>query len=258
MGKKKKLTASEIERAVQKVRARYNDYIIRYTKSPSIKDDFEFRYAQARRINADIPSFLQAEISVLQELIQREDRKQTRKPGPREKKKGPDFADRIMEQHRKQIEKYPDLDLPGHASYEIRKLYGMLREFDRSYWADILSLMREIKSVVGYGLRTKLEAQEADVCVPLRNETPAALQRYCILLESPDPNWHGIEKEQHNCILSAAFFLHRAVKICEIGIKEGELREDMKKRVENVLKFLHSVLTDFRLRDLKPNDLEEL
>jgi hypothetical protein len=242
---------------VRKVRDRYNDYIIRYMKPPSVKEDFEFRYAQVRRINADISSFLHAEISALKELIQREEQRLLQKTAPRKKEKGPDFADRIMEQHRKQIEKYPDLELPANASFEIRKLFGMLKAFDAEYWTDVLKLMREIKAVVGYGARTRLEALEADLCVPLRNTVPAALHRYCLLVDSPDPDWYAVEKEQKNCILAAAFFLHRAVNICEAGLKMGELEEEMQKRVENVLIFLHSVLTDFRLRDLKPADLEE-
>lgn len=258
MGKKNKLTAEEIDRAVQKVRAQYNDYIIRYMKHPSVKDDFEFRYAQARRINADILTFLHAEITSLKELISREEQKLERKTALPKKKKGPDFADRIMEQHRQQIEKYPDLELPGNASYEMRKLFGMLKAFDAEHWSDILKLLREIKSLVGYGTRTQLESQEAELCVPLRNTTPAVLHRYCLLLESANPDWYAIEKEQKQCILTAAFFLHRAVKICEVGLKQGELEEETEKRVENVLIFLHSVLTDFRLQDLKPADLEEL
>ncbi len=132
MGKKKKLSTDEIGRAVQKVRAQYNDYIIRYTKPPSIKDDFEFRYAQAKRIHADIPSFLHAEISVLNELVQREEQKKRQKPAKTEKKKGPDFADRIMEQHRQQIEKYPDLDCAFYRTLRVTSRFaGTLQEYGK-------------------------------------------------------------------------------------------------------------------------------
>lgn len=257
MAKKKKLSNEELDRAVQKVRDRYNDYIIRFMKSPGMKEDFEFRYAQARRVNADIPSFLHAEITVLQELIRREENKAVKRTAPGKKTKGPDFADKIMEQHRKMIEKYPDLDLPENGSFEMKKLFGMFRYFDARYWSDVLKLMRESKSIIGYGTRTQLEAQENALCVPLRNNTPSVLQRYFLLLDASEPDWYAIEKEQKNCILTSAFFLHRTVKICTRCLEKGELEEDLKKRVENVLNFLHSVLTDFRLHDLKPSDLEE-
>lgn len=257
MGKKKKLTDSEINKAIRKVRDLYNDYIIRYEKSPSIKEEFEFRLGQAQRIEADMATFLHAEVSVVYQLAAREQQKRQSKGKPRPEKKGPDFADRIMEQHREQIAKYPELDLPDGAAYEIRKLFGMFEQFDRKYWPDILKLLREVKSEFGYGIRMSLETHEAELCLIRRDPWPPVLNHYCILLTSVSKNWDTIEKEQQNCIKTAAFFIHRLVRICEIGLKQDELKEETQQGVENVLNFLHSVLTDFRLHDLKPNDLKE-
>jgi hypothetical protein len=72
VGKNKKLTDSEIDLATQKVRRLYNDYIIRYEKPPSVREDFEFRLGQMKRIEGNITVFLHAEISALTELISRE------------------------------------------------------------------------------------------------------------------------------------------------------------------------------------------
>jgi len=259
VAKKKKLSESEVERAIQKVRGLYNDYIIRYEKSPSIKEDFEFRLGQQRRIDGDMAVFLHAEVSVVKELEARETRKRSVASGPPNKgKKGPDFADKIMEQHREQIKKYPDIDLPEGSVYEMRKLFGMFQLFDRTCWPLVLKVFRQLKAVIGYGIRTALENTEGEFCIVRRETWPPAVDHYCVLLTAVSPDWGAIEREQQHCIREAAFFLHRILRVCETGLKLGELDEETAAGVENVLKFLHSVITDFRLHDLKPNNLKEL
>ncbi len=264
MAKKGKLTPEEIERTVQAIRDRYNDYIIRYTKPPSVKKGFEDRFFQARRMNIDLTNFLFAELNMIKELISREEEKkesaQVRNEiqEKREKQKAEkSFADKILEQNRERIAKYPEIDLPLSSSYEIKKLFGMLRQFDKDYWPDFSALFRTARNSISFEVRSLLETTEAELALGRGDGLPPVLHRYRLLLSSKPKDWKRIEIEEKNCILNVAFFLHRVRAATEKVLKADEVAEERRKGVEKSLDFLHSVLTDFRLKDLKPQGLEE-
>jgi hypothetical protein len=264
MGRKGKLTNEEISRALEKIRQRYCDYIVNYMKPPSVREDFESRYLHALRTRADMTFFLHTEFSILEELIRREEEKRSQRlETEKEKKQGgqnkkPDFADKIIEQHRKQIEKYPEIELPGPESYELRKLFGMLIDFDREHWPLVSSVLRDFQNLFSYGLRNRLESEENELALVRSDGIPPVLHRYTILISMSPKDWKAVELEQNKCVLAAAFFLHRVKRVCERMLETGTLEEDRKKSVEKILDFLHSVINDFRLKDLKPQELEEL
>ena len=265
MAKKGKLSPEEIEQAVRAIRDRYNDYIIRYTKPPSVKKGFEDRYFQARKMNIDLTNFLYAEMSVIRELAEREERKketaQVRsdiKEKQEKKKKEKDFADKIIEEHRKRIEKYPELELPLAASFEIKKLFGMFRQFDREHWPYLSALFRNAHNTVSYETRDLLENSETELALVRGDGLPPVLHRYRLLLTARPKDWSQLEVEEKNLVLGAAFFLHRVDMVASKVLKQEEVAEEKREGVEKSLDFLHSVVADFRLSDLKPQGLEEL
>ncbi len=264
MGKKSRLTNEEISRALEKIRKRYNDYIINYMKSPLVREDFESRYLQALRDRMEMSLFLHTEFTVVEELLRREEKKRLQNleapanKSKQEKNRKLDFADKIIEQHRKQIEKYPEIELPGPETYEIRKLFGMLKEFDRDYWPVVTSALRDFPHLFSYGLRSRLENEENELALVRGDGVPPILHRYTILCSMSPKDWKAIELEHNKCVLAAALFLHKGKRVCEKMLETGNVEEEKKKGVEKILDFLHSVIKDFRLKDLKPQGLEEL
>src|SRR5512142_2133794 len=105
-----KLTPGEITRTVAKIRDRYELYHSRFLKSWKLKGAFEDRYLQALRARVDISAFLLAELSAGGEMEGREPRQ--------------GFADRVLEEQRARILKYPLVDFHPDVREEVRRLVG--------------------------------------------------------------------------------------------------------------------------------------
>ena len=261
MMKKKKLTPEETAAAIERIRSLYNDYIIRYSKPFSVKNGFEERYRDALKSRIDLDGFLFAEFSVIRQLLQREEDRaaaSAEPPPPRDdvtRKVG--FADRIMEENRKRIEHYPELSLGSDASSDVEKLFGALAEFDKRYWGTVSELLRRPAFSVLYETRNHLEAEAEELCVPRRDPYPPVLSTYCRYLERFPRDWDALEREGQRCILRGSFFLHRiALFLKDVANKEF-IEEEEKKRVETIYDSVHSIISDFRLHDLKPRFMEE-
>lgn len=261
MMKKKKLTSEEITAAIERIRSLYNDYIIRYSKPFSVKTGFEDRYRDALRSRIDLDGFLYAEFSVIRQLIQREEDRASAasEPVPR----GEDvtqkvsFADRILEENRRRIEHYPELSLSADASPEIKKFFGALAEFDKRYWGTVSELLRRPAFSVLYETRNHLETEAEELCVPRRDPYPPVLSTYCRYLERFPRDWDALEREGQRCILRGSFFLHRIAVFLRDATEKEFLEEEEKKRVETIYDSVHSIISDFRLHDLKPRFMEE-
>ena len=259
--KKKKLSPEETAAAVERIRSLYNDYIIRYSKPFSVKNGFEERYRDALRSRIDLDGFLFAEFSVIRQLIQREEDRAAANADPPPQRedvtKKVSFADRIMEENRKRIEHYPELPLGHDASPEIKKLFGALAEFDKRYWGAVSELLRRPAFSVLYETRNHLEAEAEELCVPRRDPFPPVLSTYCRYLERFPRDWDALEREGQRCILRASFFLHRIAGFLRNAANKEFLEKEEKKRVETIFDSVHSIISDFRLHDLKPRYMEE-
>lgn len=255
MPRHKKLKPEEIEKLVKKIKAEYRDYIIRYQKPLTVQSGFEHRYLQARRSGMDMETFLGAEIQVIIELKRRETEKQNRKSmekiygRPKSgKEKASSFADRIMEENLERIRHYPSLEVHGEASYELKKLFGALARFAEAYWMDIYYYLQD-SITTGYGRFTRDYLSKArDLFTGNKKEIPPLLRRYIALLEAPRKDWGLIEKEQKRCTLEASFFLHSILS----QLDRIDKNEDSYKEAKE---YIRKVLQDFRLMDLKPQNL---
>ncbi len=255
MPRRKKLKPEEIDKLVKKIKAEYRDYIIRYQKPLTVQSGFEHRYLQARRSGMDMETFLGAEIQVIIELKRRETEKQNRNSmekiygrpkSPRER--AASFADRIMEEHLERIKHYPSLEVHAEAAYEIKKLFGALARFAELYWNDLYYLLQD-SAATGYGRFNRDYLSKArDMFTGNAREVPPLLRRYIALLESRDKDWGQIEKEQKRCTIEASFFLHTILS----QLDRMEKNEDSYKEAKE---YTRKVLQDFRLTDLKPQNL---
>jgi hypothetical protein len=255
--KRKRLTDAEIRETVEKIRGRYAAFMERFGKPRTALSAFEDRYIQAMRARMDLSLFLYTEMKVVEDLIKKEEEKQEAErrkaaapKGPVKRK--PDFADRVIAQNRKRIEKYPSLGVHNEASQELQKLYGALGTVDREIWPPMERLMRRAYPSVMTSPRTALDSTLLHLCRQNSDGIPPRLARYRGLFDWFPRNYLEIEREEKKCILDAAFLLHRILDVLSEINSSDNLNDADRAEVEKLQEYVHTVVDDFRLRDLKP------
>ncbi|MCG8569462.1 MAG: hypothetical protein MJB14_04930 [Spirochaetes bacterium] len=142
-----RLSSAEINAALAKIRVKYNHLIRFYHKPPTILDNFEERYLQALKNKMDLSIFLMAEIDVVGELISKEELNyiEKQKEDKQKKEKQPTFADKVFEDNRKKILKYPRIKLTLDADEELEYLMGAVRTLINNYWPAIIIIFKDKK-----------------------------------------------------------------------------------------------------------------
>jgi hypothetical protein len=248
----RKLTPGEITEVVEKIRKRYDEYVSKFFKPRSLREAFEGRYIHALRARADISSFLLAEISAVEELIKREEERITLGPVRVEGAKGPSHADRILEENRKRIEKYPDVPFHKDAGEEVRRLLGALDTLAQDHWPELAGALRS----TGWSMTSldmlNLDSQLRYLSSMDREEVPQFLGRVVAQLKKFPRNYAAIDREEKEYILEAAFFLNELFSIIErVKRVYTDLPAADIATLDAVLAFVWGVITDFRLKDFK-------
>ena len=199
----KKITSEEIERAAEKIRKKYNDLIVSYMLNPRIKDGFEERYSEIKKYNVDPTRFFTDEIISLKEIEQKEKEKiniaaksiiisPDKSPNKETDKK--DFADKILEEMNKKIEKYPGFFIHQNANKEIEKLFGALIDFDKNRWKTYEDIAKKYR-VNTYDLAyTKLEKMLNNFMRVFSGNVTVRLLQYKNMLTSPFAQTKNIDK----------------------------------------------------------------
>ena len=256
LGKKSKgLSTEEIRAAAEKLRKKYNDYIIEYLKPPEIKDGFEERYLYALRERLDMARFFLSETQVLNELIKEEDDIRQKNWNnydnkKNEDKKEADFADRIMAEHEKRINKYPELKLHSESSNEIRRLFGALQVFEQEYWPNIQNMLRKYFKQFYSGARMGLESDIINLCCPNLNGIPPRLAGYSNLFERFPRDYNRIEKEEKVCLTEISVLLTKIKEEINRIFTEESLTDEEKGLAGQADIYINDLIMDFRLRDL--------
>lgn len=267
MQKNKKLSESEIDTAIQNIRKLYDDYIIQYMKGIKVKNDFEERYLHALRHRMDLSAFVRTEREVIRDMAKREEeriqlqyRKAQRQGARLRTSKAEDskesFADRILAENRERIEKYPDLSIHEDASFELKKLFGTLNQLDREYWPLFERVLKGMYPSLYSGPRVLIESRMIELCRPSTSGVPPRLMSYQTELSKFPRSYTAIDREEKQCILSAAFLLHLISSECEKVLSAQDIKPDERADVEKVSAFVHTVIEDFRLKDLKEDTKE--
>jgi hypothetical protein len=249
----RKLTPGEISASVEKIRKRYDEYITKYFRPRSLRQAFEKRYMAALHAKVDVSSFLLAEISAVEELIEREDQKIQRGP-PREetKEKEASFADRVLEENRARISNYRDLPFHPDAGEEVRCLAGALTDFEQKAWPEIGMALKETMYSPKSSEMLTLDSQLRDLAASARDQVPAGLSRLVTELGKFPRNYPAIDREEKDYILEAAFFLNDLLAILgRVNRVYTEMPEEQKKALENGTARVTALISDFRLKDLK-------
>jgi hypothetical protein len=250
----KKLSPTEIKDTVEKIRKKYDEYAFKYFKSAQHKKNFEDRYLGALRGGVDISSFLIAEIGAIMELVKREEDKVLEKRPPRPAAaQGPGFADRIIEENRKRIEKYSAPEVHPDAPDEIRRLFGALNRLEREFWPGLYAPLRN----TSFSLNTKtmigLENQLHQIAGRINDGISSRLERYVARLKRFPRDYGLIEKDEKDYLLEAAFLLHELVDILTTALRKHEtvFTTEEKNTLNEILAYCDGVLADFRLKELK-------
>jgi hypothetical protein len=142
-----KLTEKEIRIAISKIKAKYDQLVREYKKSPVLAENFNDRYRNALKNNMDISTFILAEIEAVEEIMNKEKARvnlENRKKKITEKvKEEPGVADRIWEENRKKLLKYPRIQLTTGSDEELERLIGMIRDLVNNYWPAITLIYKE-------------------------------------------------------------------------------------------------------------------
>lgn len=269
--KRKKLTSSEIDQALDKIRKLYNDYMVRFIKSRKARKAFEERYLEALRARIDLDRFLAVEVRIIKQMLaqaEEETQKETARleqigangdPWARRgdvgrgekggKKK--DFADRVIEKMKEKAAKYPAIGLDSTDLWEVDHLIGGLQKLEREVWPAIDRLYRRLYPNRFDGPRIILENRLLELAESRMGGVPHVLHPLQLLLGRFPRDYREIGWEVKQAILRASFFLHTLKGELEKLLNDSYLAEDDRKVVEAGLAYVNEMIEDFRLKDLK-------
>jgi len=248
----RKLTPGEISASVEKIRKKYDDYVVKYFKPRTLRRAFEARYIDALRAKVDISSFLLAEIAAIQELTEREEQRVQLGPVRPAAEKTQSFADKVLEENLARISKYPDLLFNADASDEVRRMAGALTDLAGKRWQDLGAALEETMYAMSSSEMLAMDSQLRYLSSPGDSETPPFLNRLLVQLRRFPRHYPSIEREEKDYILAASFFLHDLFVMLErIKRVYTEMPEERRGTVEASLDHVWGIITDFRLKDLK-------
>ena len=256
---RKRLSSHELTQAIEKIRKGYDDYRVRYITSGRERRRFEERYIEALRSRADMAAFVAAEMEFLHTLMEQGEEQQRRETSRSDERQragdssnaAADHADRVIAALKEQVAKYPTVGLGHEDLWELDHLYGALFVLEREYWPPVERIYRRVYPSRFSGPRLLLESRLYELTETRGDEFPVRLNAIRDLLQRFPRTLVQIEREAKNCILQAAFFLHDLAFELRNFRNDSYLREEEKKTVENALLFVHTVIEDFRLQDLK-------
>ncbi|HEY9595767.1 MAG TPA: hypothetical protein VHE79_14915 [Spirochaetia bacterium] len=248
----RKLTPGEISSSVEKIRKKYDEYIARYYRPRSLREAFEARYINALRARVDISSFLIAEIGAIEELIAREEQKIMASPARSGAGKSPTIADKVLDENRRRIAKYPEIKVHGDVSEEVQRLAGALADLARARWQDLGAALQDTMYDRSSSEMLALDSQLHDLAPSGNDPVPDALSRLITELKRFPRNFPAIDREEKEYILQAAFFLNDLYTVLErVKRVYTDISRDTKITIEDARAHVWGIISDFRLKDLK-------
>ncbi len=256
----KRISEAETETAIVRIRKKYNDLIVSYMLDPRIKEGFEKRLLEIRKRGFDIARFLGDEITSILEIEKAEKEKinnaakknsSVKEKREKDKETGEkDFADRVIEQMMAKIEKYPGISIHQNANPEICKLFGALSEFDISMWPVYDKLAKKYRVNRYDPVYTRLEAMLNNFTRIYTEDVPVRLVRYRSMLDSSFSRNSEIGKEEKLCILECAFIVKALKDVISDLMKNPEILQNEKEKLQGLNNYLDQLTNDFRLKDL--------
>ncbi len=265
MAKRKKLSSVEIEAAINGIRKKYNDYMVEFLKPPKAKNMFEDRYLDALRARIDLERFILDEIVLVQKLIddeheklklENEARESRRKKTARKERDRKSVVDKIYEENREKIRKYVAIGLEDDDVYEIDKLFGAVKELEKSYWSGIEGVFRKLYTSRYTGPRRDLEERLFELTLEGPDGYPPGLVKLRTILDRYPREYTALQRESQRCMMNISFLLHSMHEELEKIRNDESLNDEDRKTIEISLDFVHTVIADFRLTDINASKMK--
>ncbi len=138
------LTEKDLKTAVSEIRGQYERLISEFGKSRRVLEAFEDRYLFALKNRRDLSLFFRAEAEAVEQLRAKELEKPVLAASAvRREAVGPGFVDKVFEQNRQRIMKYPCLELCAESDDEVGRLLGAVRVYLNGYFPVLVHIYRE-------------------------------------------------------------------------------------------------------------------
>jgi hypothetical protein len=270
----KQLNNEEIKIALKKIRGKYDKLVTDFKKSRVISEAFEERYMSVLKSRQDLSIFILAEIEAVEELYKKEESKKEKelseKPEKQEDKKS--LADKIFEENRLKIVKYPKMDLGYDSDEEASRLLGAVRQYLNDYFPAITYIYKERRHT-SEGDKLNDYYNKLLTQYDYKGDFPIARQYIASLFRQPR-DFKKVDYEHRFIMQETAFLLNDIVEILDQLIKKSlvpmpetklvlqkkevsprffelfngiTFEESIKKNFE----FLSNILTDFRFKGFK-------
>lgn len=242
-----RLTSQELDRAIDKIRAEYDHYIVHFHKTAEAKRRFEERYGQALRDRANLTTFVGAEMQAVKTLVEQARVEAENPPPDVPVKRVISYADHVLAQMKAKIQGYPLLGLPHHPekSEDVDRLYGTLRWFRKEIWEVLYPIiLAKAPSPALFVADTDLGA------LTLQGDRwPKEVELYVAMLKG-QPDLSQVARAQNRCLLQAGQFLFRVKQVFEAAAQEKALTDADRSSLARAQSFCDRVLSDFRLKEL--------
>lgn len=137
---KGRLKTSEINRVLDKIRNHYDEYSEKYGTFLFNRKAFEDRFLNALRMKTDLQAFAFAEVTAFEDLKkklnQKTEENRIRKELPFTQK-----IEKMLEDFRKNTEKYPALHTKSSLAGENQRICGAFAEFYDRFWLQLFGLL---------------------------------------------------------------------------------------------------------------------
>lgn len=242
---KKKISEKEVENEIEKIRLRYNDYIISFMKSPKLKDEFELRYISALRQRMNMEMFIKQENESLDILFKSTKAPVVQSSGEKEEVRE-QSVERILNDLKEKIAGYPVLPgLHQNTMEEVARLYGTMFSFYNSEWPALYAYLKK-RLAIEHCL--ELDTQLGRMIPGGREAVPRVLEKYQQLLRHPGAVNRDISREARGAINLPAVWLN---EILENVRKNWKDADDSNEELLRILKYMDQIVQDFRLKNLK-------
>lgn len=152
------LTTDESNAALKKIRAKYDQLIKEFKKSPVLRENFEDRYLNAVKTRQNMSAFILGEIEAIEELYKREAEKAAQKSAAAESAGAkPSLSDaalqktkavQMYEENLQRIRKYPAVEMGEAAVEDISRLLGAVRVLINDYYPALNLIFRNMDHTV--------------------------------------------------------------------------------------------------------------
>ncbi len=205
-----KLSSSETDTLIQKLREKYDEYAAKYSKKWFDRSPFEDRFKFALVKRMDLNAFILAEIAAFEQLREKYEKAKNRSSFSEK-------IDRIIDAQLENIKKYKPLKFHENADFETPHMAGALAEFASAYFPVLWIVVPQgpMRDVL-LALDRSLDA----VGALSGSRLPQKLEDYALFLSRKGTSELENEKAKNAYLKETAFFLHDCADFCDEVICE--------------------------------------